>query len=259
MNKGDLLESLKVSKFERDAVDKPETNRFSFRRHESPVAIGWAKVVELRRAPISGLQVRRGSLMAYDRARCENEWKSTSTKGWIETVKRLSRPTADGGFRAKEARSRLLKTESFTAKAIIRYAPYPFDVRWAYYSDATPLWNRPRPNLVAQLWRGNEFLVTRMFAERPTEQAPFIVTKALPDYHLLRPNAVAIPFRLRTTMKPQPKKDDGNGEFDTILREASPDYDGGSGKTAANLAPAARAYLAKLGVNDPDKDADTAA
>ncbi|MBF8305793.1 MAG: methyltransferase, partial [Acidobacteria bacterium] len=265
--RSDILESLKVSMFEKEyGGAKPEAaNRFSFR--PAQVACGylsWAKVVEFAgEAPISGLQeMRHGSLMAYDSSTLRERMEIFFDEklDW-ETVRRLGAgPITDGGgFVAKEARAKLLKTESFTAKAIIRYALYPFDVRWAYYSDATPLWNRPRPNLVAQQWRGNEFFLTRMFAERPTEQVPFIVTKALPDYHLLRPNAVAIPFRLRATMKPKPKKDDGNGQFDTILREAAPDYDGGSGKTTANLSPAARAYLAKLGVKDPDMDADTAA
>jgi hypothetical protein len=63
---------------------------------------------------------------------------------------------------------------------------------------------------------------------------------------------------LRATPKTNgKKKDDGNGEFGNILHEAAPAYN--AGKITANLSPAARAYLAKLGIKNPDDDADTAA
>ena len=52
-------------------------------------------------------------------------------------------------------------------------------------------------------------------------------------------------------------QDDGNGEFGSILQEAAPARDAGSGKTIANLSPAAHAYIATLGLKSAD--ADTAA
>ena len=85
-----------------------------------------------------------------------------------------------------------------------------------------------------------------------------MMTSELPDYHLLRPNAVAIPFSLRPALKGKSKKDDGNGEFGSILHETAPAYDASGAKTKANLSPAARAYLAKLGIKNPDADAETA-
>jgi len=79
--------------------------------------------------------------------------------------------------------------------------------------------------LAAQRWPGNQFFITRMFAERPDEQITMTMTACLPDYHLLRPNAVAIPIRLRKVPNARLKKaDDGNGEFDSILRESAPAY-----------------------------------
>jgi hypothetical protein len=96
-----------------------------------------------------------------------------------------------------------------------------------------------------------------MVAERPNEQLCMFSTKALPDYHLLRPNAVAIPIRLRLLPKERrKKKDDGNGEFGDILHDATRAYN--AGKIAANLSFAARSYLAKLGIKNLDDDADTA-
>jgi hypothetical protein len=99
-----------------------------------------------------------------------------------------------------------------------------------------------------------------MFAERPQEQFAMAMTAELPDYHLLRPNAVAIPLRLRPATKDKPKKkDDGNGELGSILQEAAPAYKAGKEKITANLSPSARAYLAKLGIQNPDDDEKTAA
>jgi hypothetical protein len=264
----ELVESLKVAKFEKAyfAAKPSEANRFSFR--PSRVAgdyLSWPKAVELAgEAPISGLQeMRRGTLMAMDQETLRRRMVAYFDQSieWDELKRTNAGPTVDGGcFVAKAARKKLLETERYSAVHIVRYALYPFDLRWAYHSTTCPLWNRPRPALAAQHWKGNKFFVTRMFAERPNERVPVFVTNALPDYHLLRPNAVAIPFQLRASVPAKPKKkDDGNGEFDNILEEAAPAYKAGTGKTTANLSPTARAYLAKLGIKNPDADADTAA
>jgi hypothetical protein len=80
------------------------------------------------------------------------------------------------------------------------------------------------------------------------------------DDHFLTPDAVAIPLRLCAAASAKPKKkDDGNGHFGSILEEAAPAYRARKGKPSANLSTGARAYLAKLGIKDPDADADTAA
>jgi hypothetical protein len=97
--------------------------------------------------------------------------------------------------------------------------------------------------LFDQLWSGNRFFVTRMVAERPNEQLPIIMTSALPDYHRLRPNVVAIPLRVRQT-KSKSTVQDALFATDDII--------------TANLSPAARAYLAALGISDPDGDAEIA-
>jgi hypothetical protein len=77
-----------------------------------------------------------------------------------------------------------------------------------------------------------------MNAERPNENAPASVTKALPDYHLLRPNVVAIPTRLH-----------GTGATVDLLNA------GDAGRARANLSAAARDYLSGLNLASPDDDA----
>jgi hypothetical protein len=75
----------------------------------------------------------------------------------------------------------------------------------------------------------------------------------------MRGHAVAFPLLLRQSPDEKQKKDDGNGEFGGVLHEAAPAYRAGRERTTANLSPAARAYLASLGIQNPDADADTAA
>jgi hypothetical protein len=76
-----------------------------------------------------------------------------------------------------------------------------------------------------------------MAAERPTENVPVMVSGAIPDYHLLRPNTVAIPLQLHNVAGP-------SGTLLAALPAAS----------RANLSATARDYLKKIGLREPDKD-----
>jgi hypothetical protein len=266
--RADLLTSLTSKNFNEQyegAVPR-ENNRYSFKPlHVSKNYFAWPTVVSLcQELPISGLQeMRRGSLMTFDRTILERRMRQyfDPELEWDEIVRLGVGPTKNGGrFNAKKTRAKVLAAEGFDSEQIVRYALYPFDSRWAYFTATRPLWNEPRPALAAQRWPGNQFFITRMFAERPDEQITMTMTACLPDYHLLRPNAVAIPIRLRKVPNARLKKaDDGNGEFDSILRESAPAYGTGDDKITANLSKAARTYLAKLGINHPEADTETAA
>jgi hypothetical protein len=67
----------------------------------------------------------------------------------------------------------------------------------------------------------------------------------LPDYHLLRPNVVAIPLRLRTS----PAEGISSGKQSTMYAH----LDGHDG-TTANLSGGVRKYLASLTSANPDED-----
>jgi hypothetical protein len=112
------------------------------------------------------------------------------------------------------------------------------------------MWNRARPALVDQAWSGNAFMVTRMNAERPHENVPITFTSGLPDYHLLRPNVVAIPIRL----KAEASSSLPNGQ--AALPFGSTDT---QPPVQANLGEAAREYLAGLEIIGVDEDAERAA
>jgi type ISP restriction-modification system protein len=160
--------------------------------------------------------------------------------------------TQDAGrFNPKSARAKVLAVEAYTPTQLRRYALYPFDTRWCYYSAVRPLWNEPRPLLFPQHWPGNRFIVVRMMAERPHEGVPMIVSSALPDHHLLRPNVVAIPVRLRSRNASHGKG--AANQLELLTPAASAGVE-----PIANLSAKARNYLASLGIENPDADADTA-
>jgi len=234
-----------------EKVEPVAANRFSFRPSNTEVNYtSWPAVVELAdEEPISGLQeMRRGALMAYDKDTLRDRMTTYfdpktdwATFAALETG--LSKKA--GMFEPEKARKKLLKAESFDEARVKRYALYPFDHRWCFYSAASPLWNRPRPELLSQRANGESFFIVRRFAERPKEGSPAFFTSALPDYHLLRPNVVAIPLRLRTS------PDEGilSGKQSTMYAH----LDGHDG-TTANLSPGARQYLASLTSANPDDD-----
>jgi hypothetical protein len=250
----DVLASLEVEPFDAQyRTVRPEAAaRWSFRPRvaASQGYESWPRVVELcAEAPISGLQeMRRGDLMAIDRERLERRMRAYFDREtrWPELVKLapgLTRPA--GRYDPKTARKKLLKADKYEPRAFRRYALHPLDVRWCYHATTRPLWNEPRPNLVKQAWHGNRFLVVRMFAERPHEHVPMTVASVLPDYHLLRPNAVAIPFEIR--------RDDGRARQGETGRLFA------SGRTThANLSPAACAWLEGLGVGQDGHDGEAA-
>jgi hypothetical protein len=266
--RADILESLKVKKFGKqyERVVPGKDNRFSFCPSEvAQQYYGWPKLVELcGEPPSNGLMEKRGSaLMDYDRQALEMRMRQYyDSDVSLEQLKAVGSPLAEDAarFDAKKARAKVLAAETFQPERLRRYALRPYDVRWCYYSAERPLWNEPRPKLWAQCWKGNQFLMTRPAGVASPEGVPFFYTPLLGDNDFLRGHAYYFPFRLRVASAAKPKKkDDGNGEFGSILEEAAPAYGEGKAKTTANLSSAARAYLAKLGIKNPDADADTAA
>jgi hypothetical protein len=112
--------------------------------------------------------------------------------------------------------------------------------------------------LLQQRFKGNDFFITRDTADKDIEGSPFYFSPLVCDYDCISGHARHFPIRLRAAPKTKAKKkDDGNGEFGDILHEAAPGY--GESKITANLSPSARAYLAELGIENPDADAETAA
>jgi len=257
--RADLLAGLKTRNFNATyTIAHPcEENRLSFRPESVTGAYnGWVSVTSLCAVePISGLQeMRKEALVDISRDDLRERMQAyfDASLDWETAVPLIDGlAMTAGAFDPKACREKLLRAESVDPKRIARYSLYPFDNRWCYHTNTMPLWNRPRAKLAAQCWPGNRSFVTRPFAERPRERAVMTVTPLLPDYHLLRPNAVAIPILLL------------NGDrlsnrqlatlFDTLGEAPSTEV------PAANLSKPSRAYLARLGIKDPDADPEIAA
>jgi hypothetical protein len=265
--RAEVLESLKARQFAKhyEKVTPEKNNRFSF--CPSDVAGNyhdWPRLTEICAvAPSNGLMEKRaGALIDTNRVALEKRMRDyyDPNVSWDELKALKTGLTEDAArFDAKKAREKVTDAENFEPEHLLRYALRPFDTRFCYFSSERPLWNEPRPTLWQQCWKGNSFLLTRMNCPRSPEGAPMSFTPCLCDDHYLTPDAVAIPLRLRVALPAKPKKNDGNGEFGSILHEAAPAYKTGAEKITSNLSPAARVYLAKLGIKNPDDDEETAA
>ncbi|MBM4275962.1 MAG: hypothetical protein FJ134_16105, partial [Deltaproteobacteria bacterium] len=257
--RADLLESLKAHDFEAQyqPVSPSADNRFSFRPSEVESHYReWPKLVDLCAAsPNNGLMEKRGgALMDIDRAALEHRMRLyyDPKVDWGELKALRTGLTKNAaGFDAKKVRPKVQAAESFQHNKICRYALRPFDNRWCYYSEVSPLWNRSRPALWEQCWPGNSFLMTRPAGVAHPEAAPLFFTKLLGDNDFLRGHAYYFPVCLKAVSKKGNDPSGQNALFDERkAKEAT---------ITANLSPAARTYLAALGFPDPDKECGTAA
>jgi hypothetical protein len=141
----EVSETSKVSAPRYELVRPDPANRYSFRPSEVAAHyLAWPKLVDFcGETPVSGLQeMRKGALMAFERAVLEKrmrvyydpkiDWNIFRTMG--------AGLTENGGrFDAEMCRSKVLKAENFDPDRLMRYALYPFDLRWCYHSSVRPL------------------------------------------------------------------------------------------------------------------------
>jgi len=233
----ELLASLDAADFDSLYTEATPTaeNRFSFRPGEVAGAYArWPRVPELAAVPpFNGLMEKRGgALIDDDRAALAARMRAyfDPQRSW-EDVKPLIGELGRNAARypAAATRAKLLDCRTFAETAIYRYHLRPFDLRYAYATPDRPLWNEPRPELLRQLRTAGGFLATRPAAVARPEGVPITWTTALGDNDALRGHAYYSPLLIL------------DGE-----------------NVRANLSLAARAWLAALGLPDPDADRDTA-
>ncbi len=208
-------------------------NRFSLRSASTAVEYGsWPTLPELSGLPpFSGaLEMRRGALLSLDRTELANRMRQYFDPKVSFTELRAAGigPVEDmARFTAVDARERLIRGQTFSDQALCKISLHPFEVWWAYHTNARPMWNEPRPELAARTFHGNGFVVTRFRSRRPEEGMPIFWTPLLPGYHLLDPNSHPLP----------------------VLADPR----------TANLSIPARAWLTALALPDPDTNRDIAA
>ena len=264
--RAELLESLKAKKFAKqyEKVEPAKENRFAF--VPSKVVgdyLQWPRIPDFAATPSFNGPVERRAfalisvekkplvsrMVAYFDESVSNSEVERIYPSLMMTGNRIVGP---------EARKKVLSEFSFDESRIVRYPFKPYDIRWCYLENLRPLFSEPSPQLLEQRFKGNSFFITRDTADKDIEGSPFYFSPLVCDYDCISGHARHFPIRLRATPKAAAKKkDDGNGEFGNILQEAAPTYN--AGKITANLSPAARAYFAKLGIQNPDDDAETAA
>lgn len=245
----DLVASLGDAGFANSYIEANPTvvNRFSFR----PQAVttdytSWPRLLDVGEVdPYSGvLEMRKGSLMSIDREPLEERMRRYLDPTLSFETVRASRsgPVQNAGrFNSEAARRRILAAEPFDRGRLVRYSMFPLDQRWVYHTNVRPVWNEPRPEFASQVRGRNLFIISRMMAERPREGVPVIVSRALADYHLLRPNVQAMPSRLF---------DNAGRQGELLDRVPS---------KRANLSARARDWLVAINWPDPDADAEAGA
>jgi len=248
----DLLASLDAKDFGATytQAESAKENRYSFEPTETSNAYrSWPAVVELAGTkPLLGLNDnRRQGTHAIEEETIADRMKAYyDPKLSLEDVARLhSGLTTDAaGFHAADVRKRLLTVSIFQENNIVRFVFKPFDLRWAYIERTSNLWNRVRPELLAQAWAGNRFLLIRCHAPKAPDGATFHSVSHIADQHVMHTDAYFVPIRL------QKEAGKAKGLFDEVCGPCEP---------IANLSPTARAYLADLGVKEPDADLKAAA
>ncbi len=250
----ELVDSLQAKDFHStyELAEPSKSNRFAFRpQTEAKGYSDWPSLPDLAaNPPLLGLNDnRRQSVHALERAEIVTRMQAYFDPSVpFESLSQLHPGlTMDAaGFDARAVRSGLAKGGQFDDRNVLRFFFRPFDVRWAYVETGTRLWNRARPELVAQLRDDSEFLLARCHAPKAQDGASLYYGRHLGDQHVMHKDAYFIPFRIREANE---RKEGG-------LFEGS---DTSAVRLKANLSEAARDYLATLGIGDPDTDAETAA
>lgn len=253
----DLLKSLneRAPNMQYTLVGPDVKNHYSFRPGSgSAEYYKWPRVADLCAQTFVGLEECRGnSLIDIDRSRLEPRMKSyyDPTLDWESLSELGSGLTRDAaGFKARDARERILKSDKFEPDKVVRYTVRPFDDRWAYYSNSKPLWNRPRPDLWANTWQGNKFLISRFKAQVEPEGTPFFLSTGLFDKQTISRNPGGFPVRMRSRTN---KRHAGERQLQ-LLPEMSPGEQG----SMANLSVSAGDYLHALGAAEPEINGDKA-
>ncbi|MBL7132893.1 MAG: DNA methyltransferase, partial [Phycisphaerae bacterium] len=144
------------------------------------------------------------------------------------------------------ARKKILSEHEFEDSAIVKYPFKVFDVRWCYLASIRPLFSEPSPDLLKHSTvEGNAYFITRDSADKTPEGPACYFSPFVCDYDSISGHARHFPMLLapavRGRRKDHPEQMTHHAEEPT-----------------ANLSSAARAYLASLGIKDPDADAGVA-
>jgi hypothetical protein len=200
------------------------------------------------------MEKRGGALIDIDREKLEARMKMYFDPAveWAALLALRTALTQDAtGYEPEKTRTKLRTAAKFEADNVVPYSVRPFDNRWCYYSAVNPLWNRARPQLWGQTWKGNSFLLTRPAGVASPEGPPMFFTHSLGDNDSLRGHAYYIPLRIRAIEAKLATKDERQQMFVQTPKEPAKVTEHG------NLSDAATSYLTKLGVPVSSNEIDS--
>jgi hypothetical protein len=227
-----------------------EGHKFSFQPPGGKEAyLSWPGVTDLSsERPSQGLmEKRQGALVDINRSSLETRLRSyfDRSASWESIASAVGGLGADAArFKAKEARAKALKSETFDESRLLPYLVRPFDLQWCYYTPVRPVWNEPRPVLYEQFRRGTSFLISRpigggMVPEGP----PFLFTSSLGDDHVIQVDACFVPLLLHPTAHKIGNRKSAAHAAEQAELASHADI------SIANLSAKARKYLSLIGVD----------
>lgn len=244
--KQNLLNSLKLKRIDTSYQNSSprRSNRYSFKPlNISDDYLSWPLLIEMCiDQPLVGMEeCRNSALIDINRTALEDRIKKYYDPDVsIEEIKTVNQGLA----RSPNIRLKALDEEKFESNNIEHYTVRPFDIRWAYYSTVSGLWNRSRPELNRHHKFNNYFIISRFNTEASPEGTPFYLSRHLFDKQTINRNPGAIPVYVAAHDK-NAKKDKRTVKL----------FSG----VVANLSESSRKYLAGLSINkNPDDHQETA-
>ena len=221
-----------------------QENRHSFRPEDVSAAYNaWPKLPDLATTHYNGpVERRAGALISIDREPLESRMRAYfNPKVSNNEVQAIYASLMMTGNRivGPEARKKIMAEHKYDGAFVVKYPHKVFDIRWSYLANLRPLFSEPSPDLLSHRMKGNAFFVTRDSADKSPEGPPFYFSPLVCDYDCISGHARHFPVLLAPTVKGKGRKAKGQ----TTYLDAAP---------TANLSAAARAYLAALGIADPD-------
>jgi hypothetical protein len=147
-------------------------------------------------SPFPGtLEKRGGGLIDPDRERLKARMRAYLDPAITFEQARTFNPelgTNRAGYDAKRARTGMVAA-GFIAKNLKRYAYFAFDMRYAYTTEQSTVWNRVRPQLLHLLPDAGGFLLVRPQRIADPEGFPAYWTTCLADDHAIHKDAFLVP------------------------------------------------------------------
>lgn len=235
-----LLENIKKITVPYEKKSPSDESLFSFRYDVQPTDYNnWISVDKLAKVlPFQGLDEDR----KFDLISLDSNLLSTKIQKYYnkensieDLINDLPGLTSDSSsFNAKIARKKILEEDTFKSDNIKSYYLRAFDKRYCYHSIINPLWKRSRPELKAQFFESNSFLICRKSTTADKEGVPFYFSKSLFARDSIKGHATAIPFKIK---------------LDTSKHKTLSVFD----ETIDNISELASTYLSVLKENDASK------